>query len=334
MADNPQTLSGITSALAQTFQNEVKSQVNRMSVLLSILRVKVGAGKNVAWDVEYDGAIAENFSDGADVSNYGSDGLMPATLSWGLHRSNFRVTDLAAATAATSHSPQQVKDLIGRGFFNSMGKLASTLNGNFYSGAGTGTTIAGLSLAVDSAGTYAGIDRGSYSWWGSYEVDSSSAQISLAQIRTDLAGVYTNCGMRPDVALCAPAVRNKIVELFDAGRQWNRDVLTARGKTTLEYSSNVIVVDGVQFIEDKDCTAGAIYYLNSNEIDVEVLPQANNFSDPMGAASDGFNQLMLGFYAKELGATGASRKMSVMSTCQLAVRRPNAFGKRLNILTT
>ena len=334
MADNPQTLSGITSALGQFFPGDVRSTVNRMSVLLSILPIVIGSGKNVAWDVEYDGTIAENFSDGADVANYGSDGLMPATLSWGQHRSNFRVTDLAAAAAASSRSPEGVKDLIGRNVFTSMGKLASTLNGYFYSGAGTGTTVAGLSLGVDSSGTYAGIDRGSYSWWQSYEVDSSSAAISLGQIRTDTAAIYTACGMRPDVALCPPAVRNKLVELFDSGRKWERDVLTARGKTTLEYSSEVIVIDGVQFIEDKDCTAGAIYYLNSSMIDIEVLPQANNFSDPLGPADDGFTKLMLGFYAKELGATGASRKMSIMSALQLAVRRPNAFGKRLNILTT
>jgi len=340
MGDTPQTLSAITSALAQTYPDEVRRQINRMSVLLAILTVTVGAGKNVPWDIEADGMVVENFSEGAAVANFGSDALTPATLNWGLERANFRITNLAAAAAATSQSPAAVRDLIGRNVFNGMSKLASTINGLAYSGAGAGTLIAGSAVGIKDDNTYAGIDRtagggATNAFWKSYIVDPGVATaLTFKQIRTDLAAIYKNSGRRPDIALVSPDVMTVVKGLFDPGRQWMAQVLTAgRGQVTLESTANVVLVDGCQFIEDKDATANAIEYWNTNEAELVVLPQAMNFADPLGSADDGFNKLMLGFSAYELGRVGSDRRMSIEAQMQLKIMRPNAFGRRLNVAT-
>lgn len=326
-----QNLSAVTAALAQAYPDRIRRQINRASVLLSILPITVGSGKNVAWDVEASGAIGENFSDGADVANYGSDDLAAAVLSWGLYRGNFTVTNLAAASAGSSQSPNDAKDLMSRNMVNSMSRVASVINAACYSGTGTGTTMAGFAIAIDSAGTYATIDRSTSTWWQSYEIDAGAALVSFDAIRTDLAAIYTNSGFRPDVGLCAPATLNKLKGLFDPNRTYGKDVSTARGVTTLANNSDVVMIDGCAFIEDKDATAASIFYLNSNEIEVQVLPQAMNFANPLGAADDGFNKLMLAFHAYELGRTGSARKASVEAQLQLKVNRCNAFGKRTNI---
>src|SRR5690349_2932099 len=103
MADNPQTLALIT--LAQNYAGDIQRQTNRKSVILRTLRMVKGEGKNVALVTESSGAIAENYSDGADASNFGSDAQASAVLSWGLYRSNFRVTGLAQSAARTSATP-------------------------------------------------------------------------------------------------------------------------------------------------------------------------------------------------------------------------------------
>lgn len=340
MADNPQTLSAITSALAQTFPDEVKRQINRMAVLLGILRVvsSPSTAKNVAWDVEADGMVAENFAEGAAVANFGSDAITPAILSIGLYRANFRVTNLAAAAAARSQSPSQVRDLIGRNFYNGMSKLASTINPDAWTGAGTGTLLAGLTqVAIEDANTYAGIDRTAgggvtNAFWKATKVDAAGTAISFAAIRSDLAAIYKKSGRRPDMAGTDPDTLNKVKALFDPNRRWDRDLITAdRGTIRLDNNSDVVVVDGCQFFEDKDAPASTINYINSAEAEIEVLPQAMNFADPMGAADDGFNRLMLGFSAYELGRVGSDRRMSIEAQLQLKVLRPNAFGKRINI---
>jgi hypothetical protein len=336
MADNPQTLAAISNAVAQTFPDKIARQVNRMSVKLSLLTITRGDGKNVSWDVESDGALVENFTDGAPVVNFGSDNPQPAILPWGMERSNFRVTNTAAAVAASGASPAQLHDLIGRNLFNSSGALASTLNGLLYTGAGTGTLIAGTKgAAISDTGVYAGIDRalgGNAFWKASVFDPGAPTALSLKMIRDDLAAIYTKSGRRPDLAFVSPTGLNVVKSLFDGNRQWFADVNTAgRGKVTLENSASVVIVDGCQFIEDKDAPAGEISYENSAEQEIVVLPQAVNFADPLGPADDGFNTLMLGFYAYELGRVGSDRRMSIEAHLQLKIERPNAFGRRLNV---
>ncbi len=330
MADTPLTFSALTASLALSYPDEMARIVNRRSVLASVLPVVVGKNQTVAWVVEDDGAIAENHTDGADAANFGSDVPRTASLNYGLYRSNFRVTDLAEMVGSVSGSPADLNSPFMRSMLGGARKLVSTLNAAFYSGAGTGTLIAGLSLAVDGAGIYAGLDRSSVTNWASYEADASSAEITKALVRTDLAAVYENCGERADIAVCKPSVLNKIKALFDTQARYTKDVFSARGKTVLESGSDVVVIDGCQFIEDKDATSNAIYYLNSNEVEIEVLPNVAGWGNPL-QANDGVQALMMGFYAYELGRTGDSRKASVASKIQLKVRNPRACGKRINI---
>lgn len=339
MADTPQTLSSISNALGQKYPDRIVRNINRMSVLLAILPIVAGAGKNCAWDAEGDGAIAENFSEGADVSNYGSDTIQPATLNWGAYRSNFRIHHLAAAAAATNVAgPNDARDLLTRNIMNGASKLASVLNAAAYSGAGTGTTLAGLhGIAVDSTGTYANIDPATYTWWVSTETDSASELLTLDQIRTDLGSIYDQCGMTPDFALCSTAVFNKIKALFDASLKYNvsAEVTTVRGTMKLVNSPEVIVIDGCQFIRDKDATASAIIYCNSEFMEWQVLAQPQGFASPLvdmiGQTDPSAANLLRGLYAYELGRTGSSRKVSIEAHLQLVIRRRNAFGKRINI---
>jgi len=331
-------LSTVTNVLAQTFRPRIVRTFNSSSRLLRLLQIERGEGKNISWGIETTGAIGENFTDGADVSNYGIDTPDDAVLSWGLYRSNFKITNLALATARTSASPADMLRPMGRSFENACRKLARTINGVLYSGAGTGTTIAGLhGIAVDSTGTYANIDPATYTWWVSTENDSAGALLTIDQIRTDIGAIYDACGMAPDFALCSTAVFNKVKALFDAQLKYNlsAEVVTARGAIKLVNSPEVIVIDGCQFIRDKDATASAIIYGNSEFIEWQVLAQPQGFASPIvdmiGQTDPSAANLLRGLYAYELGRTGSSRKVSVEAHLQLVIRRRNAFGKRLNI---
>ena len=95
MSDVPQTLTTILNNLALDFRPRVVRAINRRSVLLTVLPIVMGSGKNVTWDIETSGANAETFNDGDDASNFNSDAIVAPTLGWGLVRSNFRVGDVA-----------------------------------------------------------------------------------------------------------------------------------------------------------------------------------------------------------------------------------------------
>lgn len=338
MADTPQTLALIV--LATQYRPQIVQQTNRRSALLRLLPIVPGEGKTCAWTVEADGAIGENFSDGADAANFGSDSQVGASLSWGLYRSNFRVTGLAQAASSSSASPAGNRQLWGRNLVNASAKLASTINGVIHSGAGTGTTMAGLGVAVgDDTNTYAGIDRTSYSWWQPYVVDPGSLTApTFKQIRTDIQTIFDASGETPDIAVCPGAVFNKVGSLFDPNRHYVQDVVTARGMVKLDMGFEGIMVDSTLFVKDKDATANTIRYINSNHVRVEYLPPASpavrKLLEELVQADDGFGALPLGFIYEMLAKTGDSDKAQVKSYLQLVCDKPNSCGTRKNVATT
>lgn len=297
-----------------------------------MLTIKPGEGKNIAWVPEFDGAVAENYSEGADAANWGQDAQSSAILTWGLYRAPIQVTNLAMDAAVGSQSPEGNRQLWARHMVNSSAKLAAQINSEIFAGPGTGTRMAGLALAVDSAGTYATIDRSTTTDWQSYEVTAATA-LSFSLIRDDLRAVYEKCGETPDLAVVSPAVFNTIGNLFDGTRRQMDSVRGGQGPVKLEFGFQALEVDGTVFFRDKDCTGSTIYYLNSDGLHVEYLPSASQqlLIEAAGGeiqADDGFGTVPLGFKYEMLAKTGPAEKAEILWTGQLVVSRPNCHGKR------
>lgn len=338
MADTVTTLNLVT--LAQAYRGDIVRQINRRTVLLKVLPIIAGAGLNVAFGPEGDGQIAENYADGADAANFGGDIQASAVLPWGLYRANIHVSNLAMDAAGSSSTPLGNQMLWGRNVVNGSAKLATTLNAALYSGAGTGTTIAGLNAAIGSAtNTYAGIDRSQAgnAYFRPIVVDPGSLTApTLAQVRDDMRLIYEASGENPDIAVCAPSVFNKIGSLFDATRRQIDNIQTARGMVRLDFGWQALEVDGMVFLKDKDATANQIYYLNSNHVKLQYLPPADQQAmlqtqTVMVEADDGFGAVPLGFKYEKLAKLGASERAEITSTLQLVVDRPNSCGIRKNV---
>lgn len=337
MADVPTTLSLVT--LAQEYRGDVVRQINRKTATLKMLRITKGEGKNIAWAPEGSGALAENYSEGADASNFAADAQHSAVLSWSLYRGNIHVTSLAMDGAATSQTPEGNRQLWARHVVNASAALAVKVNEELFAGPGTGTRMAGLSVAIDDNNTYAGLDRSdsTYSYFRSTVVDPGTpTSITFALIRDDLRKVYEACGTAPDMAVCSPTVFNKVGALFDATRRQIDAVRGPNGMVKLEFGFQALEVDGTVFFRDKDCTASAIYYLNSDHVEIQYLPSASQqmLIEAAGGdvtADDGFGPVPLGFKYEMLAKTGPAEKAEVLWTGNLVVDRPNTCGVRLNV---
>lgn len=338
MADNPQTLALIV--VAQNYRGNVVRQINRKAALLKLLQIKQGAGKNCAWAPEADGQLAENYADGADVADYGSDAQDSAILPWGLYRSNFRLTGLAAAAGASSGTPQGNVSLWARNMVNSSGKLASTINAALYNGAGTGTTIAGLGVAIgDATNTYATINRATSPanvYWRPIVTDPGSPTLpTFASIRKHLGLIYDACGEVPDIAMCPTSIFNTIGSLFDPTRRYIKEIETAKGVIKLDAGYEGLEMDGCVFFKDKDATAAQIQFINTNHLWIEFLPPdvpgLAEVLKQMVPANDGFGQIPLGFTYEKLAKTGDSDKAMVKSYLQQVCDRPNSCGVMKNV---
>ena len=333
MADTVQTLSLIT--LAQEYRGNTVSQVNRRVTLLKLLPIRPGGGKNIAWAPKNTGHIAENYSEGADAANYGSDAQASAILNWGLYRAPFHVSKLAMDTAGSASSPVGNRSLWANNLVDASATLADYIEGQAFTGAGTGTLIAGLDVAIgDTANTYAGIDRTTNSYWRPTVVDPGSlTQLTFAQIRSDLGVIGDACGESPDLAVCSTAVFNQVAGLFDSNRRWE-SVNTARGNIMLNNGYEGIMVDNCMFVKARKATANQIYYLNSNYVHFETLPDATYPPEvyQMVQATDGYGSVPFDFHYEMLAKTGPSSKAEVLAQMQLVNTRPNSCGVRKNVL--
>lgn len=306
---------------------------------LRLFRFVPGAGKNIAWAPEGDGQIAENYAEGADAANFGSDTQQPAILNWALYRAPFHLSELAMDAASSSSSPNGNREIWARNLVNASAKLATTLNTAVFTGAGTGTLITGLDAAVGSvSNTYAGIDRSQAgnAYFRPYVIDPGTpTAVTLAQIRTDIAAIYVACGMQPDIALVSPATFNKVVALFDATRRYVQEIQGPMGAIRLDAGYQALEVDGCVFVKDKDCADGVIYYLNLDHVKFEYLPSKQErmlmAANVQIEANDGFGMFPLGFRYHMLAKNGPSEKAEVLSQFNLVVDRPNTCGKRLNV---
>ena len=136
----------------------------------------------------------------------------------------------------------------------------------------SGKNITGLGATIATTGTYGGIDRATYTWWQ--------------------AKVYANGGTaRP---LTTRLMRKMFLELSDGPDQpdliittdalWNRYAEIAEGKLTLSNQNSRKLADlgfqvlefmGVPVVNDKDCPAGTMYYLNLKYLKLRYSPIAN-----------------------------------------------------------
>lgn len=341
MADTPQTLALINAALAQLYRDNITRQINRRSALLRMLTIRPNTtGKNVAFDIEGDGMVAENFSDGADVSNFGSDALTPVTLNFALCRANFRITDQARAAANRTGNPAGASDLLLRNAANAVTKLTSLINGQLFTGTGSSNQIAGLqTCALKDDNTYGGIDRtdSANSYWRSNVIDAGGAAISIARIRNAVGDtIYTASGEQPTVAFAKPDVFNYVGSLYDSNRRYQTDVtvMTPRGAVKLDSSLGIIDVEGCILIKDKDAPANEIIFLNPDHVAIEYLPMVDESLLPEQviekSADDGYGGMPLGMYLKRVATLGASSRFSLQTYLQLAVDKPNSCGRLTN----
>ena len=327
--------------LAQNYAGDIARQINRRSQTLALLRKVAGEGKNIAWAAESDGANAEAFAEGADAANFAADAQGSAIIPWALYRSNFSVSDFARSAARSSRTPEGNIELIARDIQNGAATLSSKINVDLFTGQSGQTPgqIVGFDEAIGlTNNTYATIDRSSAAYWRPYVVDPGSATVlTQAQVRTDLSTIMKAGGVKPNLALVGPDTLNAIRATFDGQIIYDLlNVQTNDGEIALNAGTGAIRFGGCAFVEDKDCTEGKIYYLNTDAVEVQHLP----FDGPaMGGAdeqmdsdlTDGVEAIPFGMKIEALSRNGPADRVMMQVQPQLRVRRPNQCGVRKNV---
>lgn len=339
-------LGSVTAALATIFEQDIVSQFNRATVLSKLLPFKDGESKNLAWDAEF-GTVPSDASlaEGANVSTFNDDTIVPAVLNWGTYSEAFQVTGKALAAAAATRNPDELANLFAEKLERAVQRLTAAINKDWYAGPGTGDRIMGLSATAGglmSTGVYAGIDRSVQTLWaGNVLANGGTPRAnSFTLMRDARRQIYVASGEMPDLIVCDAQQHENYGLLFGNQRRYVQDI-TLRGITIkLDGGYQALEFDGIPVIADIHCPAGQMLFLNTKHIRIRQLPDAlsaaqagGNPSAPQGVirlhgtAESQYGQGPVnGLTARinPLAVNGDKYAFQLVLYPQLQVRRPNA----------
>lgn len=347
-------LSGISGALAQTFAPELSRQWNRRAVFAQNLKIVpgygAGGGQNVAWDVEFSstGAVGASFAEGSDVGSteFHQDPVTKAVLAWGQYRSAFQLSNLEVnAASANISNATALEDIVGERFLGSVAAITDQIETDLFSGTGTdgsgNPNIFGMDTAISLTGSYGGVNTATFSEWkGNVSSNGGVAQaLTMNQLAVLEQSIYTASGMEPDFIVTTPAVHTKYEGLFESARRTINDGQAA--VPAYQGSAGRLYWRGKPVIRSRRCTAQELFMVNSDQLELVVLPWGNVPDGVMtvtrnAISSDGKAQdtIAIPFKVYPLARTGSAIKFVVEVYCQLKVKRPNAQGLLKDILET
>jgi hypothetical protein len=337
------TLSSFAAALSEEFGLRVFKQMNRKAVLLSKIAKVAGGGPNCAWDVKFSGAAAGAFTEGAAVNSttdLAQDINVPATLAWGLYRSNFGMSGLARAVAAASRqSPRDLLDRVADDLDGSASKLGSVINAALYTGSGAGNII-GLQTALATTGSYAGIAKATYAEWaGNVETNGSARALTKPLMDAIERKCYVASGEQPNLWICSPGVAQKYEGLFDANTRnvviindlANQSKPSGGGLVKTETGATGLFYKGHEIFRDKDCPTGHLFALNTDHLQVVFVPAVLDNSTGSVSTSESLADergMPVGLMAhfQRLAKEGDSDRYSLVIYPQLKLTKVNAHG--------
>lgn len=242
---------------------------------------------------------------GYDVLNTApSDTVKNAVWDWKQH---YVPVTIDGRTLIRLDSPEAIANGLRLQFSQAEMQLATNIGGGVYSDGSTNAKeITGLQLAVDSAGTYGGINRSSATYWQSYE-DSSTTVLSLDALQT-AHGTATSGGRHPTLIVSQQANYNRYWKL-GIGSQIQDIGAGGRDEQLAAAGFHNICFNGVPWVVDSQVhNSTTIYMLNEDYLFLASTPRADFTLQDFQSPHDQDAMTALILWAGELICTNPSRQ--------------------------
>ena len=195
-------------------------------------------------------------------SGYDSIALTPQT---GISAAEFEWRQYAASISisgieeAKNNGDAEIINLLEAKIMQAEESMREGYNTMFF-GDGTGNSSKdwnGLGNLVESGNTVGGIDSNTYTWWKSYE-ENTSAALTLAQMATAYNSVSVG-NDHPDTLLTTQTLFEKYEALLQPNLRYTDTKTADAGFQNLLFKAAPVMYD-------TGCTAGVFYFLNSKYI--------------------------------------------------------------------
>jgi len=195
-------------------------------------------------------------------SGYDSIALTPQT---GISAAEFEWRQYAGSISisgieeAKNNGDQEIINLLEAKIMQAEESMREGFNTMFFAD-GTGNSSKnwnGLGNLVESGNTVGGIDSSTYTWWKSYEENTSTA-LTLAQMSTAYNSVSVG-NDHPDTLLTTQTLFEKYEALLQPTLRYTDTKTADAGFQNLLFKAAPVMYD-------TGCTAGVFYFLNSKYI--------------------------------------------------------------------
>lgn len=204
--------------------------------LLTRIQRKQGAGDGVGWRVRYAGnSSAGSYGETDSGVGAGNQAFKKAHLDWRLNKVEISVTGLAQAVSETGGTAiPALRTEIDLGIADLQGKINSQLMSD---GTGnSGKDITGLFAAISDSGTYAGLDRGTYTWWKSYVNANGGTPRNLTEeLMWDVKSAVENRGGRVTAIYCGSTQWYRYGNLLRSERRQQTPTSLTGGYQALDF---------------------------------------------------------------------------------------------------
>jgi hypothetical protein len=318
------TLTTLAGAIVQLYAGPWVDALTKETFLLTRLgergNVKTGRGNAIRWPVRYSGnSSAASYGDGEAAAGAGNQSIMQAALSWKYNRVEVSVTGQALAVGAGGG---MVTDPLRFELDSGLLDLRAALNTQIMSD-GTGNSskdVTGLRAALADTGTYAGIDRGVYTWWKAYVSANGGTPRNLTEalMRDVKSTVETRTG-RVSAIYAGSAQWYAYGDLLRSERRQQNPVTLTGGYQALDF-------EGTPLIKVPGYPTGRMDFVDEGLLEYHMLPVTNENAEIAGLRNVVAVPGVPGFGILVLGATKDSADLWVIHYSQLVCRNPYRMG--------
>jgi hypothetical protein len=180
-------------------------------------------------------------------------GISAAEFEWKQYASSISISGIEEAK---NNGEQEIINLLEAKIMQAEESMREGFNTMFF-GDGTGNSSKnwnGLGNLVESGNTVGNIDSNTYTWWKSYEENTSTA-LTLAQMSTAYNSVSVG-NDHPDTLLTTQTLFEKYEALLQPNLRYTDTKTADAGFQNLLFKAAPVMYD-------TGCTAGTFYFLNS-----------------------------------------------------------------------
>lgn len=285
----PSTLTPL-EAITFLIEDQVAIARLRASYTLQLLyklgRMTDAIQTQLKWDVDLAGGAAAIEAVTANGAATATDVVKNAVLPIGNYRIKHQFTiskiDMRQSAAI---APSELKNLFGNHVTRGITHILRTLNSLVYTGAGNAASaeVVGLEQVIDAAVSYGGISPITYPLWQAYvNANGGTARALTKNLMYDVDEATVNNETMYDFIVTSPRIGTKYKAAFDTTRPLEY-LYTGEGELpNADLGLAGLSYNGKPIIQDPQCTAGSMYFLDATEIDIASFRVENGPDPTMG----------------------------------------------------